>query len=75
MAHQAPIVTPEFATRIRLLSFAGNDTENVSEGMWLVAWVIVYHRSQQTCASIQSGQYEVANYDLVGPLLSLSNML
>jgi hypothetical protein len=59
------VVTPEFSKRLLLLNFAGNNQDNLAEGVQPFALVIVDYHSQTYREAMRVGRNEAASYDLV----------
>jgi hypothetical protein len=65
LTHSAPIVMQELTKRPLSLNFAGNDSDNLSEGVQPFDLVIVDHRSQMSRDAMGVGRDEATHYDLV----------
>jgi hypothetical protein len=59
------VVTPEFAKRLLLLNFAGNDQDNLVEGVHPFALIIVDHQSQRSREAMRVGREEASDYVLM----------
>jgi hypothetical protein len=65
LTRSTPVITTEFAKRLLSLNFAGNDQDNLAEGVHLFALIIVDHRRQSSREAMKVGHDEAANYDIV----------